>query len=364
MTIIETLRDALSDETSAGRPAGIEIRQNLAAPHGQPVMPPSYEGKLEIHARHLDDEVRQVIELDSIGSSANRIEEGLLEEYRAGRYPLPVSSTTIEPGSGQTFTISTLEMPHRIFDAWLRLAAEPESDVTFESTEHGRELSLAHAGALDPILEASAHDLLLGVWDSHRAGPAGQVRIARSFTSTVIGLDPHKVITTAARRDPMNLGEAKDVKAPKGMKLSEQGLSSIPPQRRRHGVSISQARFIGFLSFAALRRLRFQRYDNADVRVTLAALCLHGLRLRENAGWHLRSECDLVPTSDMRFELLRTGGEQRDPLAITLDESRALLAEAAERAGVEDRSVQLVGGPHLTPLVARALEADGAAKNG
>ncbi len=364
MTIIDTLRGALSDEASAGRPAGIEIRQDLVAPHGQPVMPPSYEAPLEIHSRHLDGEVRPVIELDSIGSSANRVEEGLLEEHRAGRYPLPVSSTTIDGGNGQTFTISTLEAPHRVFDAWIRLATEDGSDIAFEATERGRELSLAHPGALDPILEMSTHDLLFGSWDSHRTGPGGQVRIARSFTSTVVGLDPREIVTTAARRDPLNLGEAKDVKAPRGMKLSEQGLSSIPPQRRRPGVSISEARFLGFLSFAALRRLRFERYHNAHVRLLLAALCLHGLRLRETAGWHLRSECDLVPVLDMRFELLRTGGEQREQFTLTLDESRALLTEAAERAGVKNRGVDLVGGPHLTPLVEKALEASIAPKGG
>jgi CRISPR-associated protein Csb1 len=237
--------------------------------------------------------VRPVIELDSIGSSANRVEEGLLEEHRAGRYPLPVSSTTIDAANGQTFTISTLEAPHRIFDAWIRLATEAGSDVAFEETERGQELSLAHADALDPILETSSHDLLFGVWDSLRTGPGGQVRIARSFTSTVIGLDPQEIITTAARRDPF-IGESKDARLPSGEKVSKQVLGSIPPQRRRPGVSISEARFLGFLSFAALRRLRFERYDNADVRVLLAALCLHGLRLRETAGWHLRSECDLT----------------------------------------------------------------------
>jgi CRISPR-associated protein Csb1 len=363
VTIIDVLREALTDQPTIGRAAGIEVRQDLVPPNGQPVMPPSYEGELEIHARHLDGGVRDVIELDSIGSSANRVEEGLLEEYRAGRYPLPVSSTTIDAGNGQTFAISTLEAPHRVFDAWIRLATHPDSDVAFEATQQGEELSLAHASALDPILETSAHDLLLGTWDSHRTGPGGQVRIARSFTSTILGLDPREIVTVAARRDPLNLGEAKDLRAPKGMKLSEQGLSSIPPQRRRSGVSVSEARFIGFLSFAALRRLRFERYDDADARVVLAALCLHGLRLRENAGWHLRSECDLIPTSDMQFELLRSGGEQREELRLTLDDTRALLTEAAEKVGVADRSVHLVGGPHLTPLVDRALAADRATKS-
>ena len=362
MSTIDILRQGVSDEPSAGRAAGIEIRQDLDAPHGQPVMPPSYEEPLEIHARHIDGLVREVIELDSIGSSANRVEEGLLEEYRAGRYPLPVSKTTIEAG-GQSFEITTLEAPHRIFDAWIRLAVEADCEQPFETTAQGQELSLAHAGAMDPILETSAHDLLFGVWDSHRTGPGGQVRIARSFTSTVLGFDPCKVVTTAARRDPLNLGEEKALKTiAKGMKLSEQGLSSIPPQRRRNGVSIREARFVGFLSFASLRRLRFKRYDNAEVRVLLAALCLHGLTLRETAGWHLRSGCDLIATSEMRFEVVHSGSGDREQLTLSVDDTRALLAEAADRAGVQDRGVRLVGGPHLTPLVKRSIEADRSAK--
>ncbi len=189
----------------------------------------------------------------------------------------------------------------------------------------------------------------------------GQVRIARSLVSTVLGFDPEPVRSVAARRDPLNLGEAKEIKAPKGMKLSEQGLSSIPPQRRRSGVSISAARFVGFLSFASLRRLRFERYDDADVRVLLAALCLHGLLLRESAGWNLRSECDLVPVEDLVITVVRSGGGEPEPLGLTLDDTRVLLDDAAGRAGVQNRSLHLVGGPYLTPLVERSLAASEAA---
>ncbi len=352
---MDVLHAGLDDTPTVHRPAGIEVRQDLAPAAGAPVNPPSYEGPLEIHDRHIDGEVRRVIELDSVGSSANRIEESLLAEYRAGRYPLPVTTTTIEAGPDQRFTITTLESPHRIYDAWHRLAVEPGDDTTFEQSARGRELTLAHLSALDPILEASSHDLLFGAWDSHRAGPGGQVRIARSFVSTVLGLDPTPVTSVAARRDPLNLGEAKEIKAPKGMKLSEQGLSSIPPQRRRPGVSISAARFVGFLSFASLRRLRFARYDDTDVRVLLAALCLHGLLLRESAGWNLRSECDLIPTEDLMLNVVRSGGASAESLLLTLDDTRALLDEAVAKAGVQDRSLMLVGGPHLTPLVERGI---------
>ncbi len=56
--------------------------------------PPSYEGRIEIHNRHIDGEVRPVVELDSVGSSANRIEEVLLDLHRAGEYGLPLITTS------------------------------------------------------------------------------------------------------------------------------------------------------------------------------------------------------------------------------------------------------------------------------
>jgi CRISPR-associated protein Csb1 len=354
MAIIDHLREGLSDAPSARRPVGLEFRQELAPAAGAPVQPPSYQGELEIHERHLDGATRKVIELDSVGSSANGIEEVLEIERLAGRYPLPVMTTTIDAGD-HTFEISSLAAPHRATDAWLRLSTLPGSDEPFEQSPDGRALSLAHADALDPVLEMSTADLLLGVWDSHRTGPSGQLRIPRSFTSTVLGLDPLEVGTRAARRDPLNLGEAKDVKAPRGMKLSEQGLSSIPPVVRPVGVSISSARFIGFLSFAALRRLRFASYDDSEVRVLLAALCLYGVLLRAASGWFLRSGCDLLPTDDLQITMPRAGTTDAQPLTLGLDEARALLDDAVARVAIKDRGIRLVGGPRLTPLVERGL---------
>ena len=156
--LLSTLREGLTGEPSPGRPAGIEIRQDLAPAGGMPVQPPSYEDPLEIHPRYIDGELHDVVELDSVGSAANRLEEVLIDLHQTGRYPLPVSSTTVSPTDEQPITITTLEMPHRVFDAWLRLSeAGDGSDGAFEDSEHGRELSLAHAGALDALLETSAH---------------------------------------------------------------------------------------------------------------------------------------------------------------------------------------------------------------
>ena len=78
MTIIDQLREGLADKPSTHRPMGLEFRQDLSPAAGAPVQPPSYQGDLEIHKRHVDGEIRDAVELDSVGSSANRIEE-LLE---------------------------------------------------------------------------------------------------------------------------------------------------------------------------------------------------------------------------------------------------------------------------------------------
>jgi CRISPR-associated protein Csb1 len=376
--LLSALREGLASEPSAARPSGIEIRQDLVAAAGLPVNPPMAEGRYEIHARYVDGEQRDAIELDSIGSAANRLEEVLLELHRAGRYPLPVSSTTVEPAVGEAITITTLETPHRQFDAWLRNSAANGADAgRFEDSERGHELSLAHAAALDPLLETSAHDLLFGVWDSHRRGPHGQVRIGRSLTTSLIGLDPIEQAQSAARRDPLNLGEASGL--PRGAKrLSEQGLSSIPPQQQipydaerverarrgddktpdgfRGGVSITEARYLGFLSFAALRRLGFARYDATEARVLLAALGLYALTLRADAGWDLRSRCALVAQDDMRFDLVGARG-RRESFSLSTDEARKLFEDAAARVGVRDRSVQLKAGSALNGLVDNAIAA-------
>jgi CRISPR-associated protein Csb1 len=371
--LMSALREGVASEPSADRPAGIEIRQDLEPAGGLPVQPPSYEGRLEIHSRHIDGEQRLAVELDSVGSAANRIEEVLLDLHRAGEYPLPVSDTTVPIPDGDPVKITTLEAPHRLFDAWLRLSAGEDDGENFESSERGQELTRAHLGALDPILETSAHDLLLGTWDSHRKGPHGQLRIARALTSSLIGLDPTEQAQFAARRDPLNLGDGSESKADKSAKkLSEQGLSSIPPQRRipyeendkgevkrfggrvadhRGGASITSARYLGYLSFPALRRLGFSRYDSVEVRALLATLALYAIALRCAAGWDLRARCTLLATGPLALTLVGADGS-REPLDLGLGDLRRLFEEQVAAVGIEDRSVHLEASEALEKLVA------------
>lgn len=371
------IRDGVSTDPTIDKPAGLELIQNLLPAGGLPVFPPSVEGRTEIHSRHIDGQSVQVVELDSVGSSANRIEECLRALYDAGEYPLPVSSTTIKVGDGDV-VITTLDGPHRVFDAWLRYSAVEGSDQDFEASELGIELAHCHLGALDTLLEVSAHDLLLGTWDSHRKGPHGQVRIARALTSTLIGLDPIEQASFAARRDPLNFGEGSE-KAFRGKKLSEAGLSSIPPQKNipyeeddngtprkygasrvefRGGVSISSARFQAFLSFPSLRRLGFQRYEPIEVRTALAWLGIYGLLLRCAQGWDLRSRCVLTADGPAKLRLVGADGAKTD-FDVDVETARANFESAVTALKINDRSVKLVGGKDLGDAVAKLSKADG-----
>jgi CRISPR-associated protein Csb1 len=122
----------------------------------------------------------------------------------------------------------------------------------------------------------------------------------------------------------------------------------------RGGVAIKEARYLGFLDFAALRRLGFADYDATEVRVMLASLGLYALTLRAAAGWDLRARCSLVARGPLQFQLVGPTGE-REPFDLGPDEARILFDEAVERAGVRDRSVDLKAGDLLNGLVDKAV---------
>lgn len=367
MSLLDQLRSHLSNDPSTPRAAGIEFTQILEPAGGLPVWPPSYEGRLEIHKRHVDGERRDVIELDSVGSAANRIEEVLLDLHRAGKYGLPVI-TTVVTVDGKPHPITTLEAPHRSFDAWIRLSQD--GDTAFEDSERGQALTLATLHDLDAVLESSTHDLLFGSWDSHRKGPNGQLRIPRAITSSVIGLDPIPQAQFAARVDPLNLGDSSDAK--KGNKLSEKGLSSIPPQKHvpftdertdgariaghRGGVSVTEARYLGYLSFPALRKLHFTSYDSVDVRVLLTALALYGAVLRAQEGFELRARSSLLPKGALALALVEPDGS-RTLIELTVDEAAKLFEDAKRAVAVNDRGITLDAGKELNDLVAKSIDA-------
>ena len=95
---------------------------------GDKLFPPTYPGEgRESPPRHvferrrIDGREAWCVLIDSVQSQANRLEEALLRAAEAGRIGLPRLVVDFAPsGLNSIGAISSLEAPHRVFDAILR----------------------------------------------------------------------------------------------------------------------------------------------------------------------------------------------------------------------------------------------------
>lgn len=328
--------------------AGIRFttRFSPAGGPGARVMPPTYAGGKYLTAERLLDggEPVSTVLLDSFQSQANRVEEALLDARDEGRINLPLFELRMDVGPW-TLRLTSLDFPHRYADAYLRDSTI--DGVRFDQTEIGQAVRTATPDDAAALFRYDPVSLVLGAWNSHRKGR--QPKFARAYKSEVIGLNPKAEERRGGRLDPINLtgavngtGEGdwefvvadKDKKV-KGEKLSEIGHgNALSGDDTPGGFTISEARRLGFLSFAALARLRFPGVDAdgaAAARAALAALALAGDRLAfDRAGVVFRSGCELTLVED-RVEWEMRGGNL-EPLQLDVDGALALFAEAVEAA--------------------------------
>ena len=233
-----------------------------------------------------------------------------------------------------------------------------------------------------PILHSYFLFPLLGFWDSWRTGRGAKV--PRCYTSEIFGWDPHDGARAAGRTDPNNImtvgvryqesnkgnfqvQENSTGKAPAGFKddkPSNIGHGNIPPvPGTKGGVSISSAERLGFLSFAALHKLRFPSDDgsqsferNVAARTVLACLALVGDRLAfRRPTVLLRSGCELVVMGETLAWLGAAGATDE----FELDTAAALVALqiARDRAAVlglswETKNFDVEPQPRLRDLLA------------
>jgi CRISPR-associated protein Csb1 len=330
------------------------------------VFPPTYPapanepdaGKYAISLRHIDGEVHKVVLLDSFASQANRVEETFQDAIDDGVLALPYVETAATVDE-HPVRVTNLSAPHRGPDAYFR-DSEAEDGTAFDETEVGRELRLADARNARPFFRYTPTDLVFGFWDSQRGGRG--VKLARAYTSEIIGVDPEVGRRGAVRFDPNNItrvaiaypdkhpegfvvldvdDEGKTAKPPKGMrekKPSEAGHGNVPAKDANPGVSVTSISRAAFLSLTALSRLRFPDGDGARSvevdragRAVLACLGLLGDRLAfGRASLFLRSGCDLA-TVGTEMQWVGVGGAG-DPLDLSVDDAHALLAASVERA--------------------------------
>lgn len=358
---VERIIAACSDDALD---AGITIRaelQPLAGP-GAPVKPAIYAGGVYQYDRRWvgEGDAREpvtAIVIDNVPSQVNRLEAALCS--LRGRLGLP--EIVVDLGSVGPLPphlpsrLSSYRFPHRQADAYLRdsmLGGQP-----FLKTDVGAAVAAATAERPGALLEWFPQALLFGFWQSHLGKKGSQAKLARSWTSEIVGLRPavgtDPVQTKGVKGDPLNLqGDEQDVEVSgfvdyldadkkKTVKLSEVGHGqAIFPGGNRPAalapVSFASIEQRASVSFAALRRLHADAPPaSAVMRALLVGLGVVAHAAAFGRSFSLRSGCELC-VAHSTWTLLGSAGDEELGVPDVADaiELFGSLAARAESAGL------------------------------
>jgi CRISPR-associated protein Csb1 len=365
---------------------------------GDKIFPPTYPGEGRnapprhvYERRRLNGQDVWCVLIDSVQSQANRLEECLLEAIHDG---VPVPHVVVDFSEAKLdgiAKITSLDAPHRVYDAILRdsqLDGEP-----FMKSAVGQRLAKAKAEDASALLEISPTALLFGAWHSTGEGGGLGAKFARCLVSEIVGVDlpVEEVVVnqrtgeidirTAGRRtgsriDPLGVLRKVNVfKGENGWSTTEAGAGNkakkVRPSEINHGNIAPSIQPLGVtcdyiehsfvLSFAGLRRLRFggDEKDTAG-RSLLVALGLVALAEQDARGYALRSRCDLVCEGLAPLELVHSDGAT-ETVALDRAAVRALYQkafEAAQRVGfnLSAEPLRLTPQDKLVEIVRRSQE--------
>src|SRR5262249_15936895 len=146
----------------------IVTRLGGAGGPGDKVFPPTYEGgQYATEKRRLNGQEVETVLLDSVQSQANRMEQALLEACRADKCDMPLLQGRIPRHGGGT-VITTLDAPHRVFDAIFR--DSQYQGRRFRDSSLGKRLVEARMDNATALFEVCPTALLFGAWDSTGGG--------------------------------------------------------------------------------------------------------------------------------------------------------------------------------------------------
>jgi CRISPR-associated protein Csb1 len=393
MLSYESLRDAVANRTAVRR----QRRLQPAGGKGDKLFPPTYPGEDKnspprhvFERRRIDGNDVASVLIDSVQSQANRLEEALLESAKEGVIRLPrVVVDFPSAGLNAVPEISSLEAPHRIFDAILR--DSKLNEVPFRESEIGKRVREARAQDATAILETSPTALLFGVWNSTGEGGGVGAKFARAIVSEIVGIGVpieeqinrqtgEISLRSAGRRtgsriDPLGIlrsvevfksdagwdvDEAKAGKKAKKVRPSEINHGNIAPSVDTLGVTCDYVVQTSVITFAGLRRLRFGAdvARNIAARTYLAALGLVALLEQDARGYALRSRCDLICDGPAPLELVAFDGAV-DPVELDVAGARRLHEEAYDAAGkagfrLDPKPLRLVPQEKLVRIVAES----------
>lgn len=358
--------------------AAAALRMNLAlepidGPGGR-VMPPTHPEARKVgnasatghvvETYHEDGRSLRRVLVDSIASQANRHEAALVTARRSGRVGFPDLKVDLTGTAAPMPELLVSELPHRLADAIVR-----DSEVGNTSFGHsglGHAILTARMDDLSPILEASPTTLLFGAWFSQWKRP-DPLRLQRLVTAEIWARDAVLGRRVGSRIDPLGItrldlfeteggdwtaDEAKAKRDRKGSPVRYTiGREAARPSNLNHGnvaptvedeLGITAASYDlrWALSLAALRRLSFggegttREARRETAHRYLVALALAARALADEAGYALRSRCDLLRAGPHEVEAVRVGldGLAAEAHALVVDDALAALKRAAAEA--------------------------------
>lgn len=360
-----------------------------------PTYPPPSGARRDAPPRHVFERRRVdggdvwCVLIDSVQSQANRLEEALLTAAESGRIRIPYVTVDFRAaGLDPLERITSLDAPHRVYDAILRdslMGGEP-----FMQSPPGRRLAAAKPADATALLELSPTALLFGAWHSQGEGGGLGAKFPRALVSEIMGIDtPVDEIPntrtgeveprtagqrTGSRIDPLGVlrkvevfkggsGWSPDLKEAgtraKKVRPSEINHGNIAPTVQPLGVTCAHAEHRAVITLAGLRRLRFGSDErNGAGRALIATLGLVALAEQDAGGYALRSRCDLVCDGPAPLELVRADGSTE---TVDLDREEALalyrgVYARAESAGFRFESIVLTPQDKLVDIVRRSRE--------
>lgn len=374
--------------------AGLKIRTELTplGGPGAPVKPAVYEGgRYQLEQRWIgegeDRRVVDAISVDGIASQANRVEAAL--ERLAATVGLPqieldLSAHPHLPPHLPT-RLSAFRFPHRNADAYFR-----DSELDGEKlpkTQLGKDLFESTPGNCHPLLSRQPTALLYGFWQAHLGKKGPQTKLARSWTSEIIGYEPASTDTKrlGLKGDPLNLsiddavafdeddrrdwelleGKAKAPGSKKKDSLAEIGHGQVPVSANEAPLGAVSFNYIeqqAVLSLAGLRKLGTPGDPaNGELRAVLAAMGILGHVGAFGRAFTLRSGADLVPSS-AHWEWLGESSTAAVEVP-TMAEAKELFAgcvAAASAAGLPvdgwaDEPITLTPNAQLLKVLAQAF---------
>ena len=393
MTIeFSDLRDAVSKDAAFRR---IRTLQPVGG-QGDKIFPPTYPGERSkndppqhvFERRRIDGEDVWCVLVDSVQSQANRMEEALLAATEEQSVQIPCvtvdfSAAGLEPVK----RITSLDAPHRVYDAILRdslLEGTP-----FMESEEGKRLASAKPADATALLEISPTALVFGAWHSQGSGGGLGAKFPRTLVSEIMAIGTPveepvnqrtgEIVRTSGRRtgsriDPLGILRKVEVfngtlgwstdkasagRGAKKVRPSEINHGNIAPTVLPLGVTCDHAEHRATITLAGIRRLRFGggKRDAAG-QTLIASLGLLAMAEQDAYGYALRSRCDLVCEGAASLDLVHWDG-QTAPVEIDLDSARQLYRQAhqeAEDAGFEFRWLTLQPQDKLVEIIRQSRE--------